>query len=74
MVWLRINNNEHYVFKPTYLDGNKEVLPKIAAGLRGLNEICPDGSTGDSFSREHIWVPIALPRSGELLIQSDFNR
>jgi len=31
------------------LDGNKETLPKTAAGFRRLNEIAPDGAITDSF-------------------------
>jgi hypothetical protein len=64
VLWLRVWNIDYNVFRVTYLDGNKEVLPKIAAGKRFLNEIAPDGGFSDSYNSTHIWVPISVPRSG----------
>jgi hypothetical protein len=64
ILWLRVANYEYVVYRVTYLDGNKETLPKTAAGLRKLNEIAPDGAISDSNYESQVWVPISVPRSG----------
>ncbi len=74
VLWLRVHNDNNWnVYRFSYLDGNKEILPKFASGHRYLNEISPDGGASDSYDSLHMWVPIPIPRSGILLAQSDYD-
>jgi hypothetical protein len=75
VLWLRVHNDDHQwnQFRLMYLDGDKETIPKYAAGQRKLNEISPDGGASDSFDRFHAWVPIPVPRSGSLVVHADCN-
>jgi len=75
VLWLRVHNNNDMwnILRVMYVDGNKESLPKFAAGARGLNEISPDGGASDSYDNFHMWVPIPLIRSGIIVIHSDYT-
>ena len=74
VLWIRVHNDAHIwnIFRVIYADGNKEILPKYAAGQRGLNEISPDGGSSDTYGYFHMWVPIPVIRSGTIVIHSDY--
>lgn len=75
VLWLRVHNDAHIwnIFRVVYTDGNKESLPKFAAGQRGLVEISPDGGAVDTFSNLHMWVPIPVTRAGTVVVHSDYG-
>ncbi|WP_052691841.1 phage tail-collar fiber domain-containing protein [Teredinibacter purpureus] len=72
-VWLRVLGERWTAFKAYYLDGKKESLGLWTGGYRQTNCYSPDGSLadgrwigGDNAALAHQWVPISVPRDGEL--------
>lgn len=74
-VWVRVLGDRWAVTKAYYPDGKKEVLGLWAGGWRSANCYCPDGSLadghfagGDTNLLAHQWVPIPVPRAGDLAL------
>lgn len=74
-LWVRVLGDRWSVAKVYYPDGKKEDLGLWPGGWRSANCYCPDGSLsdghfvgGDTNLLAHQWVPIPVPRPGEVAL------
>lgn len=63
VIWLRLHGDEWATLRTGPVSG--KYFEFFSAGKRGLNEISPDGTTLDSYSYSHQWVPIPVRREGD---------
>lgn len=61
VIWVRVSGNQFSVLRATSNDFT--ISEKFACGMRGLNEISPDGTAKDASAYNHQWCPIPVRRS-----------
>ena len=65
VLWIRVLNDRWESFRVMSAVYTETQQAIYAGGMRGLNEISPDGGAADCYNNFHTWVPIPLYFPGD---------
>ncbi|XP_047132045.1 uncharacterized protein LOC124811033 [Hydra vulgaris] len=72
ILWIRIPGNRTTLINATFNDGNRENIGKLIFGQESIS-ISSESIPNDELYKNHIWVPIPVKRSGNIILVSGAN-